>query len=287
MQARILLMPIISIAAITLLVSADSGVPQSEETQGIATITSMQVIGAATEQDGIVIHMDDGYHAYNPVAPPMAHTSTIYTSSYLDSTIADQGRTSYTKTIRFDTRGAEAENQYNLVTDRIISFIGAESGRMSSEESTLLDGAGAGQYAEATMICPFASIDGEGIIPPFCNIVEQGSNVNIREGMLSTGMKERFIMQVTADDDLNWPRPVSDPGTEMQYHINLAGIGRSPAIGSASAFMNTHIMEGNAPPIWQRWQWSYLLAEDIVYNEFTTARGAIDLFQKGSVHIKL
>ncbi len=59
--------------------------------------------------------------------------------------------------MKYDTAGMAAENQYNLVTDRLTEFMGSETGRMISEESLLLDGAGTGTDAEDSLLCPFAA----------------------------------------------------------------------------------------------------------------------------------
>lgn len=278
---------ILFLAYIACTVSADAGIPQTEETQGITTVTAMQLIGKATEEDTIVLGMDDGYYAGGwPPAPPIAPSSVIYTSAYSEDTLADQGAISYTKSITFDTRGVATENQNNLETQRIIAFIGSETGILTSAETLLLDGSGAGTDTRSSLTCPFASTDYTSIIPPFCNIVEQGSEVDLTQGSLATGTEERFIMQVSPDDyyGLSWPWPVSDPGTEMNYDFTLTGTGISAAVGSASVFTEVHIQEGrnvveSYSPETGR-DISYPQSSDLVYSELTTASGFIDLFRK-------
>jgi hypothetical protein len=272
---------------------ADSGEPQVEETQGFVTSTLMQLFGTATETDSIATSINDGYQAggWDP-APPMAPTSVIYSSTYSEHTIADQGLVSFAKSMKYDTAGMAAENQYNLVTDRLTEFIGSETGRMTSQESLLLDGAGTGQETGYSLLCPFATQTDDDIIPTFCNIVEEGSSVDLTIGSLSTQSSERFIMLAAPDPDENgqpgygmaWPWPVSDPGVEANYNIKLTGFGDIPASGTVSAYMNAHVQEARvivAEMVGQEeYEFQYPKAEDLVYSELTTATGEITLFQK-------
>jgi hypothetical protein len=92
--------------------------PQSRRTQGFVTSIAMQVFGTATETDGIAVDMNDGYTIRFPPAPPLPRTSVIYTSSYSENTLADQGLITYQKSAGFDTAGMATPNQYNLVTER-------------------------------------------------------------------------------------------------------------------------------------------------------------------------
>jgi hypothetical protein len=217
----------------------------------------------------------------------MGGYSFIYSGTYSEHTIADQGLVSFAKTMKYDTAGMAAENQYNLVTDRLAEFIGSETGRIVSEESLLLDGAGTGTGANYAMLCPFASPDDDDVIPPFCNIVEEGSSVDLTIGSLSSQSTERFIMLAAPDLnywDMEWPYPVSDPGVEVNYDVKLTGFGDVSAVGSASAYMNAHVQEGRT--YLQRGTGNYLedyqfpKAEDMTYSELTTATGEITLFQK-------
>ena len=287
MKFRITLTVLIILLVSTGIAFADSGEPQVEETQGFVTSTLMQLIGTATETDSIATTINDGYQAggWDP-APPMAPTSVIYSSTYSEHTIADQGLVSFAKTMKYDTAGMAAENQYNLVTDRITEFVGSETGRMTSQESLLLDGAGTGQDTGYSLLCPFATQTDDDIIPTFCNIVEEGSSVDLTIGSLSTQSSERFIMLATPDEyyGMAWVYPVSDPGVEANYNIKVTGFGDIPATGTASAYMNVHDQEGRVIietlPGEEYDDYQYPKAEDLVYSELTTATGEISLFRK-------
>ncbi len=294
MKFRITLALFMILLVSTGIVFADSGEPQVEETQGFVTSTVMQLFGTATETDSIATTINDGYLADpdNEPAPPMSRLSVIYSSTYSEHTVADQGLISIAKTMKYDTAGMAAENQHNLVTNRLTEFVGSETGRMTSQESLVLDGAGTGQATEYSLLCPFATQTDDDIIPPFCNIVEEGSSVDLTIGSLSTQSSERFIMLAAPDPDedgetgygMAWPWPVSDPGVEANYDIKLTGFGDVPAVGTASAYMNAHVQEGRAILVEEIdeevYDFEYPKAEDLVYSELTTATGEITLFQK-------
>jgi hypothetical protein len=158
---------------------------------------------------------------------------------------------------------------------------------MTSQESLLLDGAGTGTLTGSSLLCPFATQSENDIIPPFCNIVEEGSSVDLTIGSLSTQSSERFIMlaipsidPVSRDYGMAWPWPAADPGVEANYNVKLTGFGEVPAVGSASAYMNSHIQEGRVVVREGVFTFQYEKAEDLVYSEMTTTTGEIMLFDK-------
>ncbi len=291
MRIRITLIALTIVLLTVGVAFADSGEPQVEETHGFITSTLMQLLGTATETDSIATTINDGYEAgpWPWTAPPMAPGSVIYSSTYSEHTIADQGLVSIAKTMKYDTAGMAAENQYNLVTDRLNEFVGSETGRMTSQESLLLDGAGTGTLTGSSLLCPFATQGEYDIIPPFCNIVEEGSSVDLTIGSLSTQSSERFIMLAapavvgtiaSRNYGIAWPWPVADPGVEANYNVKLTGFGDEPAVGSSSAYMNVHLQEGRVVIRESMFGFLYPKAEDLVYSEMTTTTGEITLFDK-------
>ena len=134
------------------------------------------------------------------------------------------------------------------------------------------------------MICPFAT--GVNTTNPgaFCNIVQEGSSVDLTTGSLATGVAQRYIMKSAGflSNNLTYPElPVSDTGVESDYSIRLTGIGDIPAMGSAQASINVHVQEArdeNYTPL--SYPEANLKAEDLVYSEISTASGEITLFQK-------
>jgi hypothetical protein len=279
---------------------ADTGCPQVPETQGFSTSTIMQAFGTVTETDNIVSQITSLTGTVNnqssgvPPTPPLALLlHEYYVDSYTEDTIADQGLVTYTKTMTTDTAGMAAKNQYNLVTDKVVEFVGSDLGRMTSDESNTLDGAGTGTLYEGSFTCPFMSSLAN-FTPPFCNIVQQGSSVDITLGSLSTKVQERHIMNKNGEvivyvDEAGitgiWEGnlPVSDPGTEAGYQVVLTGIGDIPASGSASAGIGVHIQEGGGLYT----VLNVTKAEDLSYSESTTASGDITLFSKKSSYTSL
>ena len=282
-QKRIVIISLGILMLCSGLALADTGVPQVPETQGFVTSTAISAFGTATETDSIVSQIINCGECGLPVPLPLYYDShAVYTGSYTENTIADQGLITYTKGITADTSGMAAENQYNVVTNKVVEFIGTETGRMVSDESTLLDGVGTSFLDEDIMLCPFAS----GLYtanPPFCNIVEEGSGVDLTIGSLTTGTTQRHIMPragiiLEQGEDVGWDLPASDAGVALNYNIKLTGFGDIPAMGSANAYMNVHIQEARA--ISYHEEAPILKAEDLVYSESTTASGEITLFQK-------
>jgi hypothetical protein len=264
----------------TCTVMADPGVPQVPETQGFVTSTAMSAIGTVTETDSIV-NIIAGFTVDPPgtIPYPVGNNPgpTEYTSTYSENTIADQGLVTYTKNMATDTTGIAAANLYNVGTSRVVEFIGGDTGRMTSDETTVLDGAGSWLYDQYILTCPFAS-DRSYINPAFCNIVQEGSSVDLTLGSLSTDTEQRYIMQI-AKHYAPYDLPVSDPGVESDYAIKLTGFGDVPAMGSATAFINVHAQEARTQSNEEELI-ANPKAEDLVYSETTTASGDITLFQK-------
>ncbi len=281
-------------------VAADTPVVATPETQGFSTGTAIAVAGTATETDAYTWQISnialDGaplqVNAMNfgpyigvvhiPVLDPLFGDGEVlgevqYAVAYSENTVADQGLVSYTKNSALDTSNQVVDTR-NIQTSKIMEFVGFETGRAVSSEDMVVDGAGEFGLAESQFICPFAS-DQINLTPEYCNIVEMGSDVDMTIMSLVTDSSERHI---AASADV----PVA-----ADYDIKITGFGDVPAMGSASAFINTHIQEGRANffmtvPIhvldedYSVDLYSVGKAEDTVYSELTTASGDITLFSK-------
>lgn len=266
------------------IVVADTGVPETIETQGFTTTTSVTALGTTTENDAMVWletndAVGDQYGGLDNQPPLYYYGVERYTSSYSEDTIADQGLTSYEKRMAVDTAKKEA-NQFNVEAQKIVSFVAEDTGRMTSEEDILLDGAGTETPDEVILLCPFGS-DGYSWNPAFCNVVLMGSRVDLTEGALATDTEERHVMPAVSPDS-SWPDPISDAGVETNYDIVLSGVTPgSLAAGSATASIDVHIQEGRLgiPVIVDDWPFP-TKSGDLSYSETTTASGGIALFQK-------
>ncbi len=274
---------------------ADTGCPQVPETQGFVTSTAMSAIGTATETDRIVSIIanyagpaGEFYPDATTLPYPLFYAeNTEYTSTYTEETIADQGLITYTKGMTTDTAGMAATNLYNVQTSKVVEFVGSETGRMVSDENSVLDGAGTVFVDQDIFICPFlSSIDN--VSPAFCNIVQEGSSVDLTISLLATETAQRYIMKSAGfysfpgGEVFDYEQPVSDPGVESNYGITLTGFGDVLAMGSADAYIDVHVQEArlynqtnpeNIPALNPK-------GEDLVYSETSTASGDISLFQK-------
>jgi hypothetical protein len=254
-HATFFLIAMALLVALTGAVAADTGIYQVPETQGFVTSTASQVLGSVTETDSIVWQIGDD----NLTAPPLEVGVVIGTMSYTENTIADQGLVEYTKVQSLDT-ASQVAGTYNFDTEKLVDFIGLDTGRMISDENMVLDIADYG-YSDTSdlYICPFAAqVTNES--PGYCNILEMGSAVDVTLASLSTAADERHVVES------------GDATVAADYTIKMTGFGDVPAMGSATAYINAHIQEARA--------YEGKKAEDLAYSETTTAAGDITLFDK-------
>lgn len=203
-----------------------------------------------------------------------------YTAGYNEDTTAVSGSLNYVKTMSVSTAN-KAAGQDNIAGDRILTFVGGDGGRMTSNENILIDGAGAQTIAAEHMLCPFAIADNQ-FFPPFCNIVTSGSNVDISVGSVATSASGRFIAQT------------ADAPVQVSYQINAKGIngpnGYTDASGTISAFMKAHIQESREEEIPRYFDTDPIgftptgKVEDLTYSESSFAGGRISSFSKTMVY---
>ncbi len=131
-------------------VAADTGTVNMPETPGFSTGTTIQALGTVTETDDLVWKLDK--EQIPPDLPLMREI--IYTTSYREDTIADQGLVSYTKTAALDT-AAMVTGQYNFKTAKVVEFVGLDTGRRITSEDEVMDGAmGYLDTADVKFVCP-------------------------------------------------------------------------------------------------------------------------------------
>ncbi len=296
MKFKIIIAVTLALWMLTGIALADSAVPQTEETQGFVTTTIMQAVGTATETDSLAWQItNNGFIGGLTDIPPLfPEVTAVYSLAYHEDTVADQGFVTYTKQGLVDTQG-KVPDQSNVNMEKVVEFVGLDTGRMVSSEEQVLDGAGTPFFTDETFICPFSSAEAT-LLPAFCNIVQEGSSVDLTLGSLSTAADTRFVTAISAESDttLGWDLPVSDNGVESNYQITLTGFPDFPAMnvgeamGSADAYISVHVQEGRgffvvdgAAPLTLNYRISVdPKAEDLTYSEDSTASGHITLFQK-------
>ena len=286
-----LILTIIAMCLFTGIALADSGVPQTPETQGFLTSTSMQAVGTATETDMLSWQITNNgvIGGLTDIPPLFPEVTAVYSMAYSEDTLADQGQVIYAKEGFVDTQGM-VEGQSNVKMEKVVEFVGLDTGRMVSAEEQTLDGAGTPFDTQELFICPFAMPETLRL-PSFCNIVQEGSAVDLTTGSLTTLTDTRFVTAIASvpQQTPGWDRPISDNGVEADYRIGLTGFGDVPAMGSADAYINVHVQEGRGlarvANIADGFQLenNYLSdpkANDLIYSEDSTASGEITLFQK-------
>jgi hypothetical protein len=293
---------------VTGIVSADIPVNATFETQGIVSTTSMNVLGTMTssavlswrqsnsggiddpplENGGWPTNyiVDDEVISGYTVDPfvldifgPAPRGEIQYTAGYSEFTEAKNGLTDYSKRFSADTVN-KVLGLNNIDASRNIQFRAdpAKDGRMTSHEDIMVDGAGAMTVTADETLCPFAAGQSP-FVPPFCNIVMSGSNLDVTLASITTTAGERFVA-ATADVPI-----------EQAYRISVKGMtgqnGTVPAEGSMNAFMNVHTQEGrmiNITPDGPDILWTgYVPAQgaDMTYVQSAAVSGAINEFTIG------
>ena len=187
MRCKIILITIL-ICLVSVQALADTGVPQTLETQGIVSSTTISTLGTVTETDTLAWqNFNCGLCGLSDITPLFFFDHAIYSTSYSENTIADQGMVTYAKQNSLDTQG-KVSGQYNLETAKVVEFVGLDTGRMVSKENSVMDGAGTIFETEEVMICPFAA-EQSLIIPAFCNNVEEGSSLDLTLGSVTTSTR--------------------------------------------------------------------------------------------------
>ncbi len=282
------------------------------ETQGISTTTGITVLGTMTNSQTVAMTLSTldlrdnpplgasgflGFPGLEFLDPANAwYISNLdfafslperqAVMSYAESIIADNGYVEFNEIQSVDT-GNKVENQDNFKSTEQFDYVSFNDamGRATISESILLDLVSQGSDANERFMCPFATGD-QGFIPPYCNVYDMGSSF--------TGSQVSEITQAST----NFIARSADVPTEAAYTVSLAGT------GSASAWINTHIMEGRTAAFFDYGEpgvyfiafhnfdtdegfWApdgtgtgFMQSTDLVYKEKTTASGMIESFSK-------
>ncbi|OPX66366.1 MAG: hypothetical protein A4E37_01974 [Methanoregulaceae archaeon PtaB.Bin056] len=296
--------------AITIPVCADVPVNSTRETTGISSMTAIDCMGTVTQSNSLSWEESSTSIHDPPLTPGGIYTvwfdqfgNPVYgwtadpalaalleepvfpgevrcTAGYSSTVLAAQGTTHLTRGVDADT-GNKAGNENNIDITTYLAFLGDNPfGRVTSDEDLILDAAGTHTTAESSTLSPFR-VDDSLFIPPFCNVVQMGSSIDIARGSISTSADARFVSE--SDES-----PVS-----MGYSIVAGGDSfqnRSAyAAGSMSAYIRAHLQEGrmvditpfnpDALPDTPR-GFVPIQSADVTYSESTSAMGAIAVFMK-------
>ena len=211
--------------------------------------------------------------------PPLNGQEVQMAMAYDETTNALNGVVSYNKNSALHT-GTQTLNNYNLKTGKTVTFTALDGGKMTSAENLMLDNVGKSINIIAVpgaTTCPFAQGAIGNCTPAFCNIAQAGSLVDIYVGSLVTNTQSRTVGKDSGQDA--WPPlPIVDgPPVEMNYGVRLSGYNSGEAAeGDAMAYFKAHKLEGarECPS-------GFLgAAQEITYNEVSSATGSIRQFQK-------
>jgi hypothetical protein len=234
---------------------------------------------------GNFLNTAKSYNYAYTISPGGIHTGALspgqvqYTTAYDADIVAQAGHTVFTKSMNIDTRN-KVISQSNLNAKTGLTFAAtADGGNVVGSENLMIDGAGNTTKASDRMLCPFAS-QPDDVIPAYCNIVQAGSKYDLTVGSVTTNANDRFV-----GNDATIP-------VVLNYEINVKPYGTSqgqiPAYGSAMSYIKAHIQEarGNTVNVTNPFGYTILIpgtpqkAEDIVYNEQSSAQGTITSFTK-------
>jgi len=217
--------------------------------------------------------LDANAAAHNIIATTLdsgIHTGILntgqvqYTTSYDKNIVAQTGLTSLVASQNLNT-GNKVIGQSNLDAKTALTFAATDDGgNVVGSENLMLDGAATGKTASDVMLCPFSSA-GANLIPAYCNIIQAGSAYDLTFGSVTTAANERFV-----GTDATMP-------VVLNYNINVKPYGTTqgqiPAIGSASAYVKSHIQEARGTT-------NNVKSEDLVYSETSSVNGMISGFTK-------
>jgi len=172
------------------------------------------------------------------------------TTVYGDTTQADDGTSSYTKTFNFDTKNMN-QGQYNVDTTKMFTFDGTGegngTGRATSREYIGIE----------TMGIPGVT----DVWPAFHNTVNAGSSFDLAKGSVLTKAQSRTVTAYPG------AAPVA-----LNYGIRVQGLGNEPAVGSASSFMNGHLEQGRGTTIDK--------ASDVGFSQQSSVSGLISKYDQ-------
>ena len=226
----VIIIAMVVIIAVSGSAMAARPVPAGNETSNIIVKTSAKVVGNFQAQTDLALQQGTG-----DLTPPLESGGQVATIVYSENTMAINGATDYTKNTQVNT-GNVVNGQENVQTDRIVTFEAGDGGRMASEENVLVQTV-ATEDTTTAGCCPWGTT-GDAVLPAENEIVQAGSKMDVSEVSASSSSGVRAI--------------ADQPGTtvSLDYSIEAHGINQtagtmdSPAIGSATAYVDGVIQQG-------------------------------------------
>ncbi|HUU75707.1 MAG TPA: hypothetical protein VMW63_06410 [Methanoregulaceae archaeon] len=257
---------IIAVIFLTGFAMADQGIDPVPETQGIATSTSVNIVGNFASATELQWRITDAVNGLPGIPPLNWLESTIYESTYTEDTQSSGvGLMLYDKELDVETSG-QISGQWNIEATKQIAFIGSDGASVVSSDNIMIDGASTAYFTTDQVICPFAPTATLGI-PFYCNRAEAGSTIDMTVANVQTTSTDRFVM------------PSADHPVELNHDLRVTELVTDvPSVGMASAYMDILIQEsGRGYPITLP---ENVLSERIEFTEETSVDGTITLIDK-------
>ncbi len=193
--------------------------------------------------------------------------------SYNDRLMTNGGHLSLNKNFGFDS-GNQNNGQFNLESDKVLTYEGIGGSFLVGEEVATLDVAGNWSNDDSHIRCVFSGSSQDGI-PAFCNIVKAKNTItNFNSGQIST---QTQIRSVGASSDVS-------AALNQQIAVTPdANSGSGFADGTIATSYAGHILEarnvptGTLPSNYNQYNKT---ASDYTWSDSTSVTGGIKNFQK-------
>jgi hypothetical protein len=236
-------------------------VPETVCTSIIETTTVVTCQGTVTEEESLTF--EQANVDLNAI-PPLPGAAVYANTRYSESMIATNGYTVFGKSFELDTSDSGGVPDHNLEVSKTFDYVANAGGGLIFSETVAVDAISSFQAGPALM-CPFAAAPA-GVIPESCESVTAGSTLDVTEVSATTNT-ETITTAMSADTT-----PLI-----LHYDVHAGDTLLTPnivgAVGSGSAFVTVHDMEGLIPGAVPP------LGVEITFDEETTASGVFDLYK--------
>jgi hypothetical protein len=259
MKRKIWLLVFIALILVSIVSTAEAAraIPASNETSTLIVEVSAYADGGLRARTDAVLQQ--GNEDLNDNPPLNASGEGVNAIIHQEHTMATSGSVYYEKDVVIDT-GNQIDPANNLETTRYIDFSasgdGSPEGNMySSESTTVTSMSTSANFEDGSVCCPWGVQDG-GVLPATNDQVTAGSEVSLYQG------------EVTSDSSARTTAASIEEPVELTYSVEVGPSTQdinSTAQGSATAYVEAQIMEGNGDGTAE--------STDMGYDQSTTVRG--------------
>ncbi len=236
---------------------------EMDENQVFSIGTVLDVVGQTDESSSL-----DWIISSNGSIPDGTITKGVVgVVQYRNTILTNGGILNENRNFDFDSQN-QGKNEYNIESEKILTYSGINGTHLAGEEMTLLSIAGAASSSTSTTIrCVFGEKE-TSVTPAFCNIVKAtGSLINVENAQVSTQNQVRIIASSK-----------STPAG-LAYQIAVSPDSRSGSIeanGTIQTEFAGSILEGRN----KAKKSSEKIASDNSWSDTTTVSGGIASLEK-------